>query len=399
MFTNKDFFVLTPSLAIVVLATILLVVWLFQRSQRFLIWQACAYSLTALTLGAQTLLPLVELNRYALLIGSFYLISAWCLAKSWAERWGVSTRPQIALLIAIITLAALYQFSRIDPNIWARVSAFSIGSGLVLLLPILQIGSKKNSFDWLDKALLWLSSIFTAYTLTRPVLIWLLEYTDLSALPRSPYWIFTLLSILNFALLFTVLMSAIAVKETVGKLRKERDFDALTQILNRRSFPEHAQKRLDDPRLYPMAVLACDIDHFKRINDAWGHERGDMVLQLVSSTLKNNLREHDLVARLGGEEFVLLLADITLREAELIAQRIQRDLGSKNTVLPTGPKLTMSFGISSITKPSQFEQAMKEADQLLYQAKNAGRDRVHVSGVFYPDISVDIHQQWNRPAI
>ncbi|MPN44512.1 putative diguanylate cyclase DgcQ [bioreactor metagenome] len=148
-----------------------------------------------------------------------------------------------------------------------------------------------------------------------------------------------------------------------------------------------------------MSVLACDIDHFKRINDAWGHERGDMVLQLVSSTLKNNLREHDLVARLGGEEFVLLLADITLREAELIAQRIQRDLGSKNTVLPTGPKLTMSFGISSITKPSQFEQAMKEADQLLYQAKNAGRDRVHVSGVFYPDISVDIHQQWNRPAI
>jgi diguanylate cyclase (GGDEF)-like protein len=123
----------------------------------------------------------------------------------------------------------------------------------------------------------------------------------------------------------------------------------LTQILNRRSFQEHAQKRLADMRRYPMAVLACDIDHFKRINDTWGHERGDMVLQLVSSTLQNNVREHDLVARFGGEEFVLLLADITLGDAELIAQRIQRDLGSKNTVLPTGPKLTMSFGISLIT--------------------------------------------------
>ncbi len=123
-----------------------------------------------------------------------------------------------------------------------------------------------------------------------------------------------------------------------------------------------------------------------------------MVLQLVASTLQNNVREHDLVARFGGEEFVLLLADITLEDAELIAQRIQRDLGSRNTVLPTGPKLTMSFGISLITRSFQFEQAMKEADRLLYQAKNAGRDRVHVSGVSYPDISVETHQLWSRPA-
>ena len=147
-----------------------------------------------------------------------------------------------------------------------------------------------------------------------------------------------------------------------------------------------------------MAVLACDIDHFKRINDTWGHERGDMVLQLVASALQNNVREHDLVARFGGEEFVLLLADITPGDAELIAQRIQRDLRSRNTVLPSGPKLTMSFGISFITKSFQFEQAMKEADQLLYQAKNAGRDRIHVSGFLYPDISVETHQQCNRPA-
>ncbi|AIJ46396.1 diguanylate cyclase [Comamonas testosteroni TK102] len=399
MFANNDFLlVLTPSLAILALAAILVIAWLAQRSQRFLLWQACAYSLTALPLGVQSLLPLDELNHYALYIGSFYLLSAWCLAKSWSERWRVSTQPYAVSLIAIATLAALYQFSRVEPNVWARVSSFSIGSGLVLLLPILQVRSRKHSFDWLDRSLLWLSIIFTAYTFTRPALIWLLGYSDLRSLPRSPYWILTLVSILNFSLLFTVVMTAIAVKETVDKLRKERDFDALTQVLNRRSFQEHAQKRLDDPRLYPMAVLACDIDHFKRINDAWGHERGDKVLQLVSATLQNNVREQDLVARFGGEEFVMLLTDITPCDAELIAQRIQRDLGSKNPVLPSGPKLTMSFGISSITKSFQLEQALKEADQLLYQAKNAGRDRVHVSGVVYPDSSDKTLQQRNRPA-
>lgn len=97
MFANNDLLVLTPPLAIFVLAVILVVAWLAQRSQRFLLWQACAYSLTALTLGAQTLLLLTleELNRYALLIGSCYLLSAWCLARSWAERWRVSTQPQV----------------------------------------------------------------------------------------------------------------------------------------------------------------------------------------------------------------------------------------------------------------------------------------------------------------
>lgn len=398
MFANTDFFILTPMLAILVLAILLLIAWLIQRSLRFLLWQSCAYSLTALALAAQTLLPIEQLTQYALLIGSFYLLSAWCMARCWAQRWHVSAQPRAACLIALVTLAALYQFSRIEPNVWARVSSFSVGCGLVLLLPILQVRSQKNSFDWLDKSLLWLSIFFTIYTFTRPVLIWHLGYTDLRSLPRSPYWTLTLLSILNFALLFTVVMTAIAVKETVVQLRIERDLDALTQLLNRRSFQENAQKRLADLRSYPMAVLACDIDHFKRINDRWGHERGDMVLQLVSAILRENSREHDLIARFGGEEFVMLLTDITLSGAELIALRIQRELGSKSTTLPSAPQLTMSFGISSITVPSQLEQALKEADQLLYQAKNAGRDRVHVSGVVYPDISMDVYQQRKRSA-
>jgi len=399
MFSNNDFIlVLTPSMAILVLAAILIVAWLVQRSQRFLLWQACAYSLTALPLGAQSLLPLEELNRYALLIGSFYLLSAWCLARSWAERWRVSTQPHAALLIAIVTLTALYQFSRVEPNVWARVSSFSVGSGLVLLLPILQVRSKKNSFDWLDQSLLWLSILFTAYTFTRPALIWLLGYSDLRSLPSSPYWILTLLSILNFSLLFTVVMTAIAVKETVVKLHMERDFDALTQILNRRSFQEYAQKRFDELRLYPMAVLACDIDHFKRINDTWGHERGDKVLQLVSAILQSNMRENDLVARFGGEEFVILLTNIALKDAEAIARKIQLDIGSSNDILPSGSRMTMSFGLSSITLAFQFERALKEADQLLYQAKNAGRDRIYVSGVDYPDIPIESPRQSDKIA-
>jgi len=390
MSANYNLMVLTPSLALLVLAAVLIVAWFNQRSQRFLFWQACAYSLTALPLAAQTLIPLEVLTRYALLIGSIYLLGAWCLAKCWADRWRVSTHPHIALQISIVTLAVVYHFSWVNPMPWVRICSFSIGSGLVLLLPILQVRSRMSSLHWLDKLLLWLSIAFTTYTFTRPGLIWLLGYSDLRSLPKSPYWLLTLVSILNFALLFSFVMTAIAAKETVDKLRRERDLDALTQLLNRRSFQEYAQQRLADTRLYPMAVLACDIDHFKRINDSWGHKRGDEVLQLVSMTLKDSVRENDLVARFGGEEFVLLLTEISLEDAEAIAVRIQRDLRLNNEVLPSGYTLTLSFGISALDSNTPLDQALREADRLLYEAKNAGRDRVHVSGGNYPDISIEL---------
>lgn len=396
MSANYNLLVLTPPLALLVLAAVLIVAWFNQRSQRFLFWQACAYSLTALPLAAQTLIPLEVLTRYALLIGSIYLLGAWCLAKCWADRWRVSTHPHIALQISIVTLAVVYHFSWVNPIPWARICSFSIGSGLVLLLPILQVRSRTSSFHWLDKLLLWLSIAFTTYTFTRPGLIWLLGYSDLRSLPKSPYWLLTLVSILNFALLFSLVMVAIAAKETVDQLRRERDLDALTQLLNRRSFQEYAQQRLADPRLYPMAVLACDIDHFKRINDSWGHERGDEVLQLVSTTLKDSVRESDLVARFGGEEFVLLLTEISLEGAEAIALRIQRDLRLNNEVLPSGYTLTMSFGISALDNTTPLDQALREADRLLYEAKNAGRDRVHVSGGKYPDISIELDPVANQ---
>lgn len=396
MSANYNLLVLTPPLALLVLAAVLIVAWLNQRSQRFLFWQACAYSLTALPLAAQTLISLEVLTRYALLIGSIYLLGAWCLAKCWADRWRVSTHPHIALQVSIVTLAVVYHFSWVNPMPWARICSFSIGSGLVLMLPILQVRSRMSSLHWLDKLLLWLSIAFTTYTFTRPGLIWLLGYSDLRSLPKSPYWLLTLVSILNFALLFSLVMTAIAAKETVDKLRRERDFDALTQLLNRRSFQEYAQQRLADMRLYPMALLACDIDHFKRINDSWGHKRGDEVLQLVSTTLKDSVRENDLVARFGGEEFVLLLTEISLKDAEAIALRIQRDLRLNNEVLPSGYTLTLSFGISALDSTTPLDQALREADRLLYEAKNAGRDRVHVSGGNYPDISIELDPVANQ---
>lgn len=350
-------------------------------------WQCLAYSLTAGPLGFQSFAPADVLQRYAVLIGLLYLMGSWCLTKSWAERWKVPLYSRAVFFISIATLSALLYFSKIDQNLWARVTSFSIGSGLVLILPILEAFKTRRSQDRLDQVFFWLCITFTAYTFTRPLLIKSLGFSDPKIFVQSTYWLITLMSILLFALLFTVLMCAITIRETFYQLRKERDHDALTKILNRRAFHEAAQQRLADMRLYPMAVLAGDIDHFKRINDSWGHDRGDQVLTLISSILQGSLRTPDLVARFGGEEFVLLLTRINLQSAEGVAQRIRSELNADRSVLPEGPYLSMSFGITAITEHDQLERKLKEADELLYRAKNAGRDRVHVAGVVYPDIA------------
>ncbi|WP_144267828.1 GGDEF domain-containing protein, partial [Comamonas thiooxydans] len=134
------------------------------------------------------------------------------------------------------------------------------------------------------------------FTMLRPTLVATFAHNGLGDAmdANSTYWLTTLMSILLFALLFTVLVCAVTIRDTVRQLRTERDLDALTQILNRRAFSEAAQHRLADQRLYPMALLASDIDHFKRINDNWGHDKGDEVLQLVARAMQHNVRSNDL---------------------------------------------------------------------------------------------------------
>lgn len=125
--------------------------------------------------------------------------------------------------------------------------------------------------------------------------------------------------------------------------------------------------------------LIGDIDHFKRINDSWGHDCGDRVLQAVAQTLQQHVRNDDLVSRFGGEEFVLLLMRTTPQEAERVAQRIRAQLSADGYVLAAGQRVTISFGIAPVAANTALTDALTRADGLLYAAKQAGRDRVHVA--------------------
>ncbi|MDH1011830.1 sensor domain-containing diguanylate cyclase [Pseudomonas nicosulfuronedens] len=161
-------------------------------------------------------------------------------------------------------------------------------------------------------------------------------------------------------------------QQKLGRLSQEAQSDALTGLANRRALSA-ALITLEQSAL-PYAVL-LDIDHFKQVNDSWGHDAGDEALRQVASVLRDSSRAEDLACRSGGEEFVLLLPGTSLEAARSIAERIRETVAG--TLIPQVGKVTLSIGVAESGGTSRPSDAvLKQADQRLYSAKQAGRNRV-----------------------
>jgi diguanylate cyclase (GGDEF)-like protein len=161
--------------------------------------------------------------------------------------------------------------------------------------------------------------------------------------------------------------------------------DPLTGLLNRRAFLADAEAllRRQIARDCPIGVLLIDLDHFKSINDRFGHAVGDKILQIFAKTTRASLRQTDLIGRLGGEEFTVVLADAGRDNAFLVADRLRKAFAADAAVLD-GQILhaTASIGVSVIVDPSQdLAQLITLADQALYLAKARGRNRVEVAPI------------------
>ena len=161
----------------------------------------------------------------------------------------------------------------------------------------------------------------------------------------------------------------------INQLKEEAATDPLTGALNRRSL----QLLLDqfEQKQVLFSVLAVDIDHFKKVNDTFGHPAGDKALIALTQVMRQQSREQDLVARVGGEEFVLILPNTSSDTAQTIAERLRIKV-AETQINPIG-SIQVSIGIA--TSPENVvstETTLNQADQALYQAKNLGRNRCEV---------------------
>lgn len=169
--------------------------------------------------------------------------------------------------------------------------------------------------------------------------------------------------------------------DLIDNLAQQANHDDLTGLANRRFLMRQA--RLELTRAvryqYPLSLLMLDIDHFKEVNDQYGHLSGDMVLKQLGSEMSLFLREHDLIGRIGGEEFAVLLPETNLDEAAVIAERLRKQVATLTfSVLHQSPiPLTISIGVaSSMEVDHALEKLWHIADMRLYQAKSSGRNQI-----------------------
>ena len=155
--------------------------------------------------------------------------------------------------------------------------------------------------------------------------------------------------------------------------------DPLTRLLNRRGLEDaiylslaHASRRS-----LPTSAIMVDIDHFKQVNDSFGHEVGDQVIRNVAETLQRLSRASDVVARTGGEEYLLVLPDTGLDSARILAERIRAAIGERPLLVDHQRiPVTVSLGVASVTGDVNLDALSQEADRAMYLAKQGGRNRV-----------------------
>lgn len=366
------------------LAVVLLgLFWYLERISRGLrgiaLWGAAhlVYSLGAAMLDGTT----QELERSGEWHSAYWtaglgglLACAGLVGLAWSMMQFVGQRPLRAYEWALmplclgLSLAGWWFWGTVD----AQGAAMSATEVLVLLLLIAQLRHLNTAPDRVPARIMMLGCAVLLALYSRDLL-----HAFGNRYGPNDAWVNLDLSIwflLNFCML---MLTSFRASES---LRLSALFDPLTGALNRRGLSSELRTRIEPmPPSHGLCVIALDLDSFKSINDLHGHETGDEVLQRFSETVRGCIRNEDLFARIGGEEFVVVLPDSNSENAKQMAERIREEVAALQ-LRTTGPqvRVTVSLGVGVSTVPQPFPALMRAADQALYEAKRFGRNQVRV---------------------
>ncbi len=284
-------------------------------------------------------------------------------------RWAA-----LLVLLGIGVRAAIWNGPRNE--LWyefAYQAPFAIGSALATALAVDAVRRRRGRL-WL--ALGIATGLMTLHFLIKPLFAVLFgSGASAKEYAASSYALFSQ-SIGGMLIVSVGLLTLLLVVQTaLGRSIAEAETDPLTGIANRRGFDRRAKAMIADARTgdQPLAAILFDLDHFKRVNDNYGHATGDAVLRAFARLLVDRLPRSAAIARLGGEEFVALLDRTTLRGAWLGAQSVRATLPEIASHLPA---ITISAGLAELSADDDLDRLLERADRATYDAKRAGRNRI-----------------------
>jgi len=382
-----------PTVSLIV-AIVFLLVWLYQKERRHVLYFAAAFVAYAAAALSQILQIPPDIGQNTMVSAIIYTFSIFCLVEGVLARFEKSGAGPLLFSVAGCILLLLYYFFYFDRNLVARIYVQNFGYGLIFLVAAAQIGVIRRR-PWREQVLFWTIVLFGLHFFVRTILtmrvssrIYELDQmrqagADTQALAaafrESPFW-----QVLNFTMLVSAFAVAIILLATIAldvieDLKRQGAVDPLTGLANRRGFDQLAAERMADRSLAPFCVVYCDLDHFKSINDTYGHLAGDRVLQAFGKLLAAEVGHHDVAARLGGEEFVVLLARSNKAGASLFAERVRAEMDiTRFTALPLHVNVTASFGVAEGRPEEDMLELLQRADAMVYAAKAAGRNCVIV---------------------
>lgn len=350
--------------------------WVIERRRHYLLLLAAAPALFAIAVTIQVFFWPPSVPANAVLSGVFYTLAVQIAAEGVLRRSGKRLGRAWHLCAFAAVMGGLWYFAYLVPNLLARVYLQNFGYGFVLLVSSLQLTPLMRGRP-VDRVLFWVLFVFGLHFFPRTILTIGLEAPgDVRIFQDSLFWQAMHLSLAVLGAALATALLAATLSDVIDDLRRERDSDGLTGLLNRRAFEQRAGAVLAATRDAPCALLVCDLDHFKRINDSRGHGAGDEVLSAFGRLLRRVSRENDLVGRIGGEEFAILLPGAAEAAGQALAERARSGLsGLVVSFAPSGGAVTASFGIAERQPGDSFSELFTRADRRLYLAKAGGRDR------------------------
>jgi diguanylate cyclase (GGDEF)-like protein len=340
--------------------------------------QTVAWLLNLLGIFSHSMI-LIDLGYSLLYLGLYFESKILLDMSGFGKKW--LSRFQTVIFAAIIIQENILNFSRVE--IPVRIVFTSVSIFSMLFIPCIAYlrGSRNSLFKKFIGALYGLL-----------ILLSLVRGLDIIIRPalsmRTDEWL------QNMALVFFLEILFVGGSGFLLLMKEEADlhirdlayFDSLTGLLNRRHFLEEAEIFFGRHSRYEEAisVLFLDIDHFKSVNDAYGHKFGDRVLKDFAALVRKSVRSSDLCCRYGGEEFVIMLSNTVEEKAVAVGKRIQSAMRLSEFPPNTDFAYTVSIGIffavPSIEKGDSLESFIEKSDLAMYRAKNNGRDRVEIYG-------------------
>ena len=372
---------LNPGIGILLAAAFFLL-WMNQRSQTYVAMAAVSYVMLALAFLIQDVGPSLPMDLNRLPANICFLLAACLLIGAVVKRYGLRV-PYLAFgAIVVAGMAGMWWFLVEQPNLTARIYFIN-----VLLSTIAAIGAVKlygiKKRHVIDRLLFWATVLSAANFLFRPaaIMFFVGTFDDFGSFQQSLYWTTVQFTQALISVMFALnLMVAIAI-DLIVELKRDANTDKLSGLLNRRGFEQEAAAVLSrcHARGVPACLLIADLDHFKQINDNWGHAVGDRVISLFGQQIAAQMDENMVAGRIGGEEFAVIVSGVGLGGARQFAESLRSGLSGQIAVkLPRGLAPTVSIGLCLSSPGTDLYGLMRQADEALYNAKGLGRDQVQV---------------------